>query len=111
MSRSVTRVVVIVAAPLLAVATITMLGSQPSRPVASRPVAGTQVASLRSLQAGASGLGQLAARVAPPPTATPDAAPAAPAPLALPPAPVPPPRPPRPTPPPRSGVGGAAGRP
>ena len=109
MSRSVTRVVVIVAAPLLAVATITMLGSQPSRPVTSRPVAGTQVASLRSLQAGASGLGQLAARVTPPPTATPVAASAAPAPVAVRPAPVRPPVRPRPTAPPVSGVGGAAG--
>jgi len=109
MSRSVTRVVVIVAAPLLAVATITMLGSQPSRPVASRPVAGTQVASLRSLQAGASGLGQLVVRITPPPTVTPVAAPAAPAPVAIRPAPVPPPVRPRPTAPPVSGVGGAAG--
>jgi uncharacterized protein YkwD len=110
MSRSVTRVVVIVGVPLLAVATITMLGSQPSRPVASRPVAGAQVASLRSLQAGASGLGQLAIRKTPPPTAAPvTAAPPAAPPVAVRPAPVRPPVRPRPTAPPVSGVGGAAG--
>ena len=111
MSRSVTRVVLIVGAPLLSIATITILGSQPARPVAIRPPAGLHVASLRSLQAGADGLGRLAAHTTPVPTPAPviAAAPPAAAPVAARPAPVRPPVRPRPTAPPVSGVGGAAG--
>ena len=52
----------IVGAPLLALATISIVGSQPTHPLGIRPVAGTHVASLRSLPAGVNGLVQLAVR-------------------------------------------------
>ena len=110
MSRSVTRVVLIVGAPLLALATISILGNLPAHPLASRPVAVShRVASQGALQAGVNHLGQLALRVTPPPTPAPTAPPAAPAtaPVPAPPAPArPAPRPPAP---PVSGVGGGAG--
>jgi uncharacterized protein YkwD len=110
LSRSVTRLVLIVGAPLLALATITTLGAQPARPVASRTVA-AHVATLRAVHAGVNALVGLAARATPAPTPTPApvvaaAAPAAP--VAARPAPVHP-KPPPPPPPPVVGVGGAAG--
>jgi len=58
LSRSVTRIVMIVGAPLLALTTITILGSHPTRPVAIRPATVDRVASLHALQAGVTGLGQ-----------------------------------------------------
>jgi uncharacterized protein YkwD len=108
LSRSVTRSVLILGAPLVALAIISILGSRQPHPVATRPLAGTHVASLGSLQTGVNGLGRLALRV-PPPTPAPTAPPAAPAPapVAARPAPVHP-APPPPVPP-VSGVGGAAG--
>jgi uncharacterized protein YkwD len=110
LSRSVTRVVLIVGAPLVALATISILGSQPNRSAPARALAGTHVASLGTLQAGVRGLERMALRVTPPPTPAPTAAPAAaaPAPVAVRPAPVHP-APPKPPPPPVSGAGGAAG--
>jgi uncharacterized protein YkwD len=109
LSRSVTRVVLIVGVPLVALATISILGNLPAHSLALRPVAVSQrVGSPGALQAGVNRLGQLALRVTPPPTPAPvlPAAPAA-APVAAPPAPAhPAPRPPVP---PVSGVGGAAG--
>jgi uncharacterized protein YkwD len=111
MSRSVTRLVLIVGGPLVAVATLTILGSHPGRPVAIRATVGSPVASLQSLHSGAGDFGRFPA--VPPPTLTPTpappAAPHAAAPVAARPAPVSPPVRPRPTPPPVSGVGGAAG--
>ena len=110
MSRSVTRVVLIVGAPLLAIATISILGNLPARPLASRPLAVSHlVRAPGALQLGVNRLGQLALRL-PSPTPAP-AAPAAPAaaPVAAQPAPVYHPAPPRPPAPPVSGVGGAAG--
>ena len=107
MSRSVTRVVLIVGAPLIVLATISILGSRPTHPVATRPLAKTHTVTLGVLQTGVNGLGRLALRVTPPPTPAPTAAPAAPAPVAARPAPAPP-APPA-TAPPVSGVGGAAG--
>ena len=107
MSRSVTRVVLIVGAPLVALATISILGNLPARPLASRPLAVShRSVSQGALQAGVNRLGQLALRVAP--LSTPAPAPAAPAtaPVAAQPAAVFHPAPPRP---PVSGVGGAAG--
>ena len=91
--------------PLLALATVSILGSQPPRPVAIRPVPGAHVATLRSLQAGAISLRRLAVQT----TAAPTPAPVTPAaPVAARPAPVRP-APPRPPVPPVSAVGGAAG--
>jgi uncharacterized protein YkwD len=100
---------VIVGGPLVALATISILGAQPSRQVATRPLMVTHAASLGSLQKGVNGLEQIALRVTPPPTPAPAAAPAAPAsaPVAAQPAPVHPAPPPAA--PPVSGVGGAAG--
>jgi uncharacterized protein YkwD len=93
----------------VAVATISILGSHPGRPVAIRPTAGSPIASLQSLHSGASDFGRFPA--IPPPTPTPVIAAALPAaaPVAARPAPVRPPVRPRPSPPPVSGVGGAAG--
>ena len=111
MSRSVTRVVLIVGAPLLAVATISILGNLPAHPLASRPLAVSHlVRSAGALQVGVNRLGQLSLRL-PPPTPAPTAPPATPAsaPVAAQAAPVYHPAPPRPPPPPVSGVGGAAG--
>jgi uncharacterized protein YkwD len=100
---------VIVGAPLLAIATLCILGNLPARPLASRPLAASHlVRSPGALQVGVNRLGQLALRLPPPTPAptVPAAAPAA-APVAAPPAPA---RPaPRPPVPPVSGVGGAAG--
>jgi uncharacterized protein YkwD len=107
LSRSVTRVILIVGAPLVALATVSILGNLPGRPLASRPLAAShRVGSPGALQAGVNRLGQLALRVTPP--ATPAPAPAVPAaaPVAAKPVPVSHPAPP---PPPVSGVGGAAG--
>jgi len=99
----------LVAVPLLAVVTLTILGSRPGRPVAIRATAGSPVASLQSLHSGASDFGRFPAIT--PPTATPAAVAVAPAaaPVAARPVPVRPPVRPRPSPPPVSGVGGAAG--
>ncbi len=97
LSRSVRRVVLIVGAPLLALATISIVGSQPTHPLGIRPVARTHVASLSSLQAGVNRLARLAVRTTPVPATAPAA------PVAARPAPVHTP------PPPVSGVGGAAG--
>jgi uncharacterized protein YkwD len=107
LSRSVTRVVVIIGAPLLALATIAILGTQPPRHIVSRPVAGVRPATLRTLRAGMEGIGQVALRTTPAPTPAPATA-AAPRPaarVAVRPAPV---RPALPRPP-VSAVGGAAG--
>ena len=108
MPRSVTRSVLILGAPLLALAIISILGSRQPQPVTARPLAGTHVVSPGSLQSGVNSLARVALRV-PPPTPAPTAPPAAPAPapVAARPAPVPPAPPPPP--PPVSGVGGAAG--
>jgi len=104
LSRSVTRAVLIVGAPLAVLATISILGNRPANPIATRPLAGAQVTTLGSLQSGLNRLGRMALRVTPPPTPAPTAAPAAPpAPVAARPAPTR-----RPTPP-VVGVGGAAG--
>jgi uncharacterized protein YkwD len=105
LSRSVTRVVVIVGAPLLALASISILGSQPARPVDTHPVGGVRVAAERSLRAGPDGLGQIVRGTASPiPAPAIAAAPPAAAPVAVRPAPV------RRAPlPPVSAVGGAAG--
>ncbi len=91
----------IVGAPLLALATISIVGSQPTHPLGIRPVAGTHVASLRSLPAGVNGLVQLAVLTSVA-VATPAAAPVAARPAPANPAPLPPASP-------VSGVGGAAG--
>jgi uncharacterized protein YkwD len=96
----------IVGAPLLALATISILGSRPGHGVASRQLVVRPVATMGSLQTGVNGLGRMALRVTPPPTPVPATAPPAPAPVAPRPAPV---RPAPPPPPPVSGVGGAAG--
>ena len=102
MSRSVTRVVLLVGVPLLALATISSLGSRLARPLALHPVARAQVASLTPLEAGVRSLGRLVAGIpSPTPGLTAGAAPA-PAAVAAQPHPAPPP-------PPISGVGGAAG--
>jgi uncharacterized protein YkwD len=95
------RVVLIVGVPLVALTTISIVGTHPPRSLATRPLATTHVATLGSLQTGIKGLGRMALRVTPPPTPAPAAAPPA-APVAARPAPV------RPAPP-VSGVGGAAG--
>jgi len=105
LSRSVTRVVVIVGAPLLGLASISILGSQPARPIATLPVAGVRVAVERTLRAGPDGLPQIV-RATVSPTAAPAiaVAPPAAAPVAVRPAPV------RRAPlPPAAAVGGAAG--
>ncbi len=109
MSRSVTKVVLIVAVPLLAVATISILGSHPGRPVTIRPMAGSPVASLQSLHSGPGDFGRFPAIPPPTATATPARPAAAPVAAAARPATVRPPVRPRATPPPVSAVGGAAG--
>jgi uncharacterized protein YkwD len=107
LSRSVTRVVLIVGAPLVALATISILGSRPGHPIAARPLAGTHVVSQGSLQTGVNRLERMALRVTPPSTPAPTSAPTAPAaaPVAARPAPTHP-APPAPAP---VSVGGAAG--
>ena len=104
MPRSVTRAVVIIGGPLAALATISILGAQPTHPLGTRALVVTHAASMGSLQKGVNGLGQMALRVTPLPTPAPAAAPAAlaAAPVAAQPAPAHPA-------PPVSGVGGAAG--
>jgi uncharacterized protein YkwD len=97
----------IVGGPLVAVATIAILGSPPARPVPIRSTAGSPAASLQSRHSGASDFGRFPAITTPTPVIV--AAPPAAAPVAARPAPVRPPVRPRPTPPPVSGVGGAAG--
>lgn len=96
----------IVGVPLLGLTTLSIVGSQPTRPTVMRPVARAHVASLGSLQAGVNGLGRLVANL-PSPTPVPTTAAPAAAPVAAQPAPVhpapPPPAPPAP------GGGGAAG--
>jgi uncharacterized protein YkwD len=92
----------------VALATISILGAQPTHPLGIRPLVVTHAASMGSLQRGVNGLGQMALRVTPPPTPAPAAAPAAPAaaPVAAQPASA---HPAPPAAPPVSGVGGAAG--
>lgn len=85
--------------PLVALATISIVGTRPVHPLATRPLVMTQAASTGSLQVGVNGLERLALRVTPP-AAPATAAPAS-APLAARPAPVHPA-------PSVSGVGGAA---
>ncbi|MDQ6712322.1 MAG: CAP domain-containing protein [Candidatus Dormibacteraeota bacterium] len=111
MPRSVTRAVLIVGGPLVTLAAIGILGSQPPHPVVPSPLIVKHTATLGSLQAGVNSLRQMALRATPPPTPAPTAPPApAPAPVAAQPAPVhPAPPPPPPPPPPVSSVGGAAG--
>ncbi len=94
MSRSVTRVVLLVGVPLLALATISILGSRLARPLTLHPVARAQVASLTPLEAGEESLGRLVGGI-PSPTPVPTAVAAQPHPT--------------PPPPPVSGLGGAAG--
>jgi uncharacterized protein YkwD len=103
MSRSVTRIVLLVGVPLLAIASISVLGSHFARPPALHPVARAQRASLPSLELGVRRVGRLVAAI-PSPTPVPAAA-AAPsaAPVATQPHPAPPPAPPV------SGVSGAPG--
>jgi uncharacterized protein YkwD len=97
-----------VGGPLLALATISILGAQPTHPLGIRPLVVTHGASMGSLQKGVNGLQRMALRVTPPPTPAPAAAPAAPAaaPVAAQRAPA---HPAAPAAPPVSGVGGAAG--
>jgi len=107
LSRSVTRVVLIIGTPLLALATVSIVGSRPAaHPIATRPLAKTHVVTVGALQTGVNGLGRLALGVTPPPTPAPTAAPPVPAPVAVRPVPA---RPAPPAPAPVSGVGGAAG--
>jgi len=87
-------------------ATISILGSRPAHPIATRPLAGAPVTTLGSLQSGVNGLGRMALRVTPPSTPAPTAAAAAPAPAPVAARPAPTRRPPAP---PVVGVGGAAG--
>lgn len=96
-----------VGAPLVVLATVSILGNLPGHPVASHPLAVShRVGAPGTLQGGVNRLGQLALRVTPPPTPAPTA-PSAALPAPAPPAPArPAPRPPAP---PVSGVGGAAG--
>lgn len=111
MSRSVTKAAALVTVPLLALATVTIIGSRPSHSASLRPAAHLGQAFLKARHAGPNDLTRLDAE-APAPTPTP--APAAPTPAAAQPAPVairpaaPPPAP-RPPAPPVSSVGGAAG--
>jgi uncharacterized protein YkwD len=112
MSRSVTKIVLLVSAPLLALATLSLIGSRSAHPAVAARIAPINVAFLMPRHAGVNDLGRLDAE-APAPTPTAAAVPAAaarpaqPAPVAARPAPV---RPqPKPTPRPVSGVGGAAG--
>ena len=105
LSRSVTRLVLVVGVSLLGLASTSILGVRPAHPLAAHPVAGSPVASLRSLQTGVHGLGRLVASIpSPTPVPTAAAAPAA-APVAAQPAPVHP----APPPPATLGVGGASG--
>jgi len=104
LSRSVTRLVLIVGVPLVALATVSIVGTRPVHPLASRPLVATHVASLGSLQLGVNGLRQLALRVTPAPMAAPATAEPTNAPLAARPAVHPVPPPPAPV----SGVGSAA---
>jgi len=85
-----------VGGPLVVLATITILGSRPAHPIATRPLAAAHLATQGSLQTGVNGLERMALRVTPPSTAAPTAATAAPAPAPV-------------AAPPVSGVGGAAG--
>jgi uncharacterized protein YkwD len=103
MQRSVTRVVLIVGAPLVALATMSILGAQTGHSVAIQPTA--HIASVRALVAGPDGLKRFALPASPSPSQA-AAHPAAP--LAARPVPVHP-APPRASVPPVSGVGGAAG--
>jgi uncharacterized protein YkwD len=89
----------LVGAPLFALATISILGSQPKPPAATHPLAAAHVASLRSLQVGERGPGRLAVRTIASTAATTVAARTAPM----------HPAPPRPTAPPVSALGGSAG--
>ena len=109
MSRSVTRVALIAAGPLVAVATISILGSHSGRPVAIAPATGSPLASLQSLHSGAGDFGRFP--TIPPPTPTPATAAAAhaAAPVGARPASVHPPVRPRQSAPAVSAVGGAAG--
>jgi len=95
-----------VGGPLAVLATISILGSRPAHPIATRPLAGAPVTTLGSLQSGVNGLGRMALRVTPPSTPAPTAAAAAPAPAPVAARPAPTRRPPAP---PVVGVGGAAG--
>src|ERR671937_50654 len=114
MSRSVTRIASAVSVPLLALATVSIIGSRSTHSPSIRPLAPPSLAFLKARHAGPNDLARLDAE-APPPTPTPApaspgpalaAAPAQPAPVAIRPAPPPAPRPPAP---PASSVGGAAG--
>jgi uncharacterized protein YkwD len=101
--RSVTKAALITGVPLVAIATVTILGSQPRHAVAVKPAKSATVALVRPQRPG-----MIRFRLAVLPTPTPVAA-AAPAPPAAAPVaarPAPPPRPPAP---PVSAVGGAAG--
>ena len=103
MSRSVTRVTLIMSIPLLTVAAAAMVGSLRTHSVVAGRATSINVAFLRARHSGVNDLARLVddAPPAPPPAA-------APAPVAARPKPVPP-APPRPVAPPVSPVGGAAG--
>src|SRR2546421_1186668 len=111
MSRSVTKIVLLVSAPLVAIALVSLIGSRSIHPAVATRVAPINVAFLKARHAGPNDLARLDAE-APAPTPTPMPAVAAAAPAAQP-APVagrPPVQPkPRPTARPVAGVGGAAG--
>ncbi len=106
LSRSVTRNVLIVGGPMVALATLSILGTHPT---GTPRLVVTHRASMGSLQTGMNELGRLALRLTPAPTPSPEAAPPAPAAATVAAQPAPAhPAPPPPAPP-VSGVGGAAG--
>jgi uncharacterized protein YkwD len=108
LSRSVTRVTLIIGIPLLTLAVVAIVGSQRPHSVVATRLTSPKVAFLRPLHASVNHLARLADDA--PPTPAPAAPPgpaAAPAPVAAHPAPARP-APPKPAPPPVS-VGGAAG--
>jgi len=90
-----------VGGPLVALATISILGAQPTHPLGIRPLVVAHTRSMGSLQKGVDGLQRMALRVSPAAPAAPAAAPVAAQPGPGHPAP--------PAAPPISGVGGAAG--
>jgi uncharacterized protein YkwD len=110
MSRSVTRIVLLVSAPLVAIASVSLIGSRSTHSAVATRVAPINVAFVKARHSGPNDLARLDAET-PAPTPTPAVAaaarPAQPAPIAARPAPVQPK--PRPTARPVSGVGGAAG--
>ena len=111
MSRSVTRIVLLVSAPLVAIASVSLIGSRSTHSAVATRVAPINLAFVKARHAGPNDLARLDAETpAPTPAPTPAVAAAAPAaqPAAV--AAHPPVQPkPRPTARPVAGVGGAAG--